>query len=108
MLFGAMFWSVFADKNGRRIAFMLSLACIVFAGFAAALSSSVNMLIVLRTIEGFGIGGNIPMANVLLAKFLPTNNRAMVLCPVAGVFWSAGIILVALLGLLLSRALGPG
>ena len=50
MLFGAIFWSVFADKHGRRIAFMLSLACIVFTGLVTALASSVNMLIVLRTI----------------------------------------------------------
>lgn len=108
MLFGAIFWSVYTDKRGRHSAFLLSLICVVVTGLAMALAQSVNMLIVLRTIVGFGVGGNIPVTNVLLAEFLPTSHRATVLCRVVGVFWAIGIILLSLLGLALSRALGSG
>ena len=108
MLFGAIFWSVYADKHGRQRAFLLSLICFVVAGLATALAWSANAVIVLRTIVGFGVGGNIPVTNVLLAEFLPTSQRGAVICRVIGVIVGLGIALLALVGLALSRALGPG
>lgn len=107
-MFGAIFWSVYADKRGRHSAFLWSLIFLVVTGLATALSGSVKTLIILRTIVGFGIGGNIPVNNVILAEFLPTNQRAAVLCRVVGVFWALGIISLALLGLALKSALGSG
>eukprot|EP00904_Undaria_pinnatifida_P013112 jgi/Undpi1/8931/HiC_scaffold_26.g11392.m1 len=94
MLFGAIFWSVYADKHGRQGAFLLSLICFVVAGFATALAWSANSMIVLRTIVGFG--------------FLPTSQRGTVICRVIGVILGMGIVLLAVVGLALSRALGPG
>ena len=108
MLFGAIFWSVYADKHGRQRAFLLSLICFVVAGLATALAWSANALIVLRTIVGFGVGGNVPVTNVLLAEFLPTSQRGAVICRLVGVVLGLGIALLALVGLALSRALGPG
>ena len=108
MIFGVIFWSVYADKHGRQRAFLLSLTCFVVAGLATALAWSANALIVLRTIVGFGVGGNIPVTNVLLAEFLPTSQRGTVICRVVGVVLGLGIVLLALVGLALSRALGPG
>ena len=108
MIFGAILVSALADKSGRRIACFMSLACTVLAGFASALSSSVGMLLVCRTLVGFGIGGNIPVTNVFLAEFLPTNNRAAKLCQVIGIVSALSITLVSLLGFALSRALGSG
>ena len=108
MLFGAIFWSVYADKHGRQRAFLLSLICFVVAGLATALAWSANAMIVLRTIVGFGVGGNIPVTNVLLAEFLPTSQRGTVICRVIGVILGMSIVLLAVVGLALSRALGPG
>lgn len=98
MIFGAILWSSLADTRGRRIASFLSLATIVLAGFTSALSSSIGMLIVCRTFVGFGIGGNLPVTNVLLAEFLPTTNRAAKLCQMVGIFWALSVMLVSLLG----------
>lgn len=103
-----MIWSVVADKHGRRLACILSLACIALTGMGSALSSSAWMLIMFRTLLGFGAGGNIPVTNVLLAEFLPTSSRGTELCRVFGVYWASGSVGLALLGLLLNRAIGPG
>lgn len=57
MLVGAGFWSVFADKRGRRTAFVMSLACVFFGGILSALSSSLALLCLCRVVVGFGVGG---------------------------------------------------
>ena len=108
MIFGAILWAALADRRGRRIACLLSLATNVFAGFASALSSSAGMLIVCRTLVGFGIGGNLPVSNVILAEFLPTNNRASKLCRMIGLVWALSVTLIALQGFCLIRVLGSG
>lgn len=108
MLFGAVFWSVFADKRGRRSAFILSLSCIFVAGLVSAFAPSFYLLLLLRAIVGFGVGGSLPVTTVLTSEFLPTSHRATVLCRLTGLFWPAGLIFASLLGLVLSRALGPG
>ena len=57
MLMGAGFWSVFADKRGRRNAFVLSLTCVFVGGVLSALSSSLALLCLCRVVVGFGVGG---------------------------------------------------
>lgn len=57
MLVGAGFWSVFADKRGRRNAFVMSLACVFVGGVLSALSSSLALLCLFRVVVGFGVGG---------------------------------------------------
>ena len=108
MLFGAVFWSILADKRGRRSAFILSLACIFVAGLASAFAPSFYWLLLFRAIVGFGVGGSLPVTTVLISEFLPTSHRAAVMCRLSGLFWAAGLIIASLLGLFLSSALGPG
>ena len=108
MLFGGVFWPVYADKRGRRSAFILSLACIFVAGVASAFAPSFLWLMFSRTIVGFGVGGSIPVTTLLIAESLPTSQRATVQCHLSGLFWAAGLIIASLLGLFLSRALVPG
>lgn len=48
------------------------------------------------------------MTAALVTEFLPTNDRAMILCRIAGIFWGIGVISASLLGLILAHALGPG
>lgn len=108
MLIGAGFWSIYADKRGRRTAFVRSLACVFVGGVASALAPSLLLLCLCRIVVGFGVGGNIPVTTALVTEFLPTKNRAEVLCFVSGTFWGIGIISASLLGLILANALGPG
>lgn len=108
MLIGAGFWSVYADKCGRRTAFVQSLACVFLGGVASAVAPSLVTLCIFRMVVGFGIGGNMPVSTALVTEFLPTSHRADVLCRISGVFWGFGVIAASLLGLILSNVLGSG
>ncbi|CAN0092871.1 unnamed protein product [Pylaiella littoralis] len=108
MLIGAGFWSIHADKHGRRIAYVQSLACVFVGGVLSALSPNLLFLCVCRVLVGFGVGGNLPVTTALVTEFLPTDDRARILCRVAGTFWGIGMISASLLGLVLADVFGPG
>lgn len=108
MLIGAGFWSVYADKCGRRTAFVQSLACVFLGGVASAVAPSLATLCIFRTVVGFGIGGNMPVSTALVTEFLPTSHRADVLCRLSGAFWGFGVMAASLLGLVLSNVFGSG
>ncbi|CAN0576685.1 unnamed protein product, partial [Ectocarpus sp. 12 AP-2014] len=91
MLVGAGFWSIYADKRGRRTAFVSSLACVFVGGVFSALSPSLYILCLCRVLVGFGVGGNLPVTTALVTEFLPTDERAKILCRVAGIFWGVGM-----------------
>ena len=59
MLVGAGFWSIYADKRGRRTAFVSSLACVFVGGIFSALSPSLFVLCLCRVLVGFGVGGRV-------------------------------------------------
>ncbi|CAN0067204.1 unnamed protein product [Scytosiphon promiscuus] len=108
MLLGAGFWSIYADKRGRRTAFVQSLACVFVGGVFSAASPSFGLLCLCRMVVGFGVGGNLPVTTTLLTEFLPTKDRANVLCRIAGICWGIGSISASLIGLLLANIFGPG
>ncbi|CAN0286451.1 unnamed protein product [Discosporangium mesarthrocarpum] len=105
MLFGAVFLSIYADRQGRRAAFILSLVIIFFGAIASALAPNYYALVALRCLVGFGLGGNLPVASSLAAEFLPTNSRAKGLSFIT-MYWGMGIISASLLGLVLSSVIG--
>ncbi|CAB1098718.1 unnamed protein product [Ectocarpus sp. CCAP 1310/34] len=108
MLVGAGSWSIYADKRGRRTAFVSSLACVFVGGVLSALSPSFFVLCLCRAVVGFGVGGNLPVTTALITEFLPTDDRANILCATAGIFWGIGMIFASLFGLMLANVLGPG
>ena len=108
MLIGAGFWSVYADKCGRRTAFVQSLACVFLGGVASAAAPSLATLCIFRMLVGFGVGGNLPVSTALVTEFLPTSHRADVLCRVGGSFWGFGVIIASLLGLILDNVFESG
>lgn len=108
MLIGAAFWTIYADKRGRRNAFVASLLCVFVGGLASAVAPSLLALCICRVVVGFGVGGNLPVTSALVTEFLPTKDRGDILCRIAGTFWGVGVIVAALFGLLLTNVFGPG
>ncbi|AWH93378.1 MFS transporter [Dietzia lutea] len=97
MALGAAFGGLLADKIGRRQVFAATLLVYGLATGAAALSTGVAMLIVLRFIVGLGLGAELPVASTLVSEFAPRRIRGRVVVILEG-FWAVGWIMAALIG----------
>ena len=75
MFIGANVLGRFADRFGRRTAFLLNLGIYSAFTLAGALSVNATMLIVSRFLAGIGIGAELPLVDVYLSELLPTRLR---------------------------------
>ena len=75
MFFGATLLGRFADRAGRRTAFLLNLG--IYSAFTlfGAFSVNVHMLIVTRFLAGIGIGAELPLVDTYLSELLPARHR---------------------------------
>lgn len=93
VLVGALFWGPFADKYGRRYAFILGCGIIIVFGFLSGVAPNFGVLLAFRALVGFGVGGStIPFD--LLAEFLPNSHRGRFLIYIE-YFWTIGSMFVA-------------
>src|SRR3954449_10657594 len=72
---GAALFGYWADKAGRR---PVLLACVLFystVGFLTAFSTSLTMLLVLRTLYGIGMGGEWGLGASLAMEKIPSSKR---------------------------------
>jgi EmrB/QacA subfamily drug resistance transporter len=67
------------DRFGRRRMFAVGLATFTAASAAAALSSSIDALIVARAVQGFGAAIVLPLTLTLLSEAVPPARRGMAL-----------------------------
>ncbi|WP_434510951.1 MFS transporter [Desulfitobacterium sp. AusDCA] len=105
MILGAALSGMAADKWGRRAVITVTL---VIYGLASGLSGfSVNypMLLVLRFLTGFGLGGELPAASTLVSEFSPTKIRGRNVIILES-FWAWGWICAALVAYLLIPVYG--
>ena len=77
MFFGAVLLGRFADRHGRRTAFLLNLG--VYSAFTLVGAFSVNapMLIASRFLAGVGIGAELPLVDTYLSELLPAPIRGL-------------------------------
>jgi putative MFS transporter len=75
MFFGATVLGRFADRFGRRTAFLLNLGIYSTFTLAGAFSLNATMLIVTRFLAGIGIGAELPLIDAYLSELLPTRLR---------------------------------
>ncbi|MGL5248013.1 MAG: MFS transporter, partial [Brooklawnia sp.] len=110
MMIGASVGGLLADRLGRRNVFALTLLVYGLATGAAAFSTGVAMLIVLRFIVGLGLGAELPVASTLVSEYAPQRIRGRMVVWLES-FWAVGWIMAALLGyFLVPRQIGgwPG
>jgi MFS family permease len=101
---GNLFWGPFADKYGRRLAFILGILylflfshslgslLIVVGGFLTVIAPNYALMVTFRGIVGFGVGGcTVPFD--LLAEFLPNSHRGQFLMYIE-YFWTLGCMFV--------------
>ncbi len=76
---GAIFFSVLSDMYGRVWPYALCMGWIGVCSVASAFSNSFYLLIALRSLASFGIGGIFGFINPTIVEFLPVKNRAKVM-----------------------------
>lgn len=105
MALGAALSGMAADKWGRRNVIMVTL---IIYGAASGLSGfAVNfpMLLILRFLTGFGLGGELPAAATLVSEFSPTRSRGRNVIILES-FWAWGWIAAALVAYFLIPVYG--
>ena len=105
MALGAALSGMVADKWGRRTVIMLTLIIYGVSSILSGFAINYPMLLVLRFITGFGLGGELPAAATLISEFSPTKIRGRNVIFLES-FWSWGWILATLVSLLLIPVYG--
>jgi len=75
MFIGAIVLGRFADRFGRRTAFLLNLAIYSVFTLAGAFSMNATMLIASRFLAGIGIGAELTLVDAYLSELLPARLR---------------------------------
>lgn len=90
MMVGSVVWGAASDKYGRRFGFLATTFLTFVFGFASAFSPNIYVLLALRCLVGFGVGGG-HVAFTLFAEYLPRKQRALCLVLIE-IFWTFGTI----------------
>jgi SHS family lactate transporter-like MFS transporter len=82
--FGAFVFGLFAERFGRRPVLMVDIALFSLLEFASAFAPSLTMLLILRTLFGFAMGGEWGVGASLVMETIPAKLRG----PVSGLLQS--------------------
>ena len=104
MLCGSITWGIVADTYGRRLGFLAVAAFTFLFGLLSAVSTGYGMMVISRSLVGFGIGG-VPVAFSLMMEFLPMAQRGTWGMGIV-LFWSGGAIFESLVAMNVMPTLG--
>jgi MFS transporter, putative metabolite:H+ symporter len=102
---GALFFGWLAERFGRLPALMLTTTIFALMSIACGLADSYHALLVFRTIQGFGFGGEVPIAAVYISEIAKTKGRGRFVLLYENIF-SLGIVLSGLIGSVVVPTLG--
>lgn len=103
---GALAFGWAGERYGRKPAFVASLAVFGFFSLLAAFATNFQNLLVLRIIQGLGLGAEVPLAGALFNEFVRGATRGKVVIIYESAFvW--GLFASPLIGLALFAGLGP-
>jgi putative MFS transporter len=104
-LLGAIFFGWIAEKYGRMTGMVWSIATFAIMSFVCAFAWNYDSLLVLRFLQGVGLGGEVPIAAVYISELAKTNVRGRFVMLYELVF-PVGIVAASLLGLWVVPTLG--
>jgi AAHS family 4-hydroxybenzoate transporter-like MFS transporter len=102
---GAVVFGMLADKIGRKQAIIWPMAIFGIFSLATPLGHTVESLILLRALAGFGLGGTLPNVTAYVLEYSPRRMRAL-LVNSTGAFFAVGSISGGLLANKLIPTLG--
>jgi putative MFS transporter len=105
MLLGAGFAGYLGDRMGRRYSYQFNLAVFGLASIAAFFAPTINALIGLRFIMGFGLGAELVVAAGTLCEFIPPTYRGRWIS-MLGIVTNAGLLIASSVGYIVIPNLG--
>ncbi|MFM0631537.1 MFS transporter [Paraburkholderia xenovorans] len=96
-LLAALFFGWWAERIGRKNALIWSILIYSLLGFACAFAWDYKSFLVLRTLQGFGIGGEVPVAMTYIAELSRSHGRGRFVLLYELVF-PAGLLIAAIVG----------
>jgi putative MFS transporter len=97
-LIGALLFGWFAERYGRMPAMVWSIALFATMSVVCALAWDYNSLVVFRTIQGIGLGGEVPVAAAFISELAKAHGRGRFVLLYEIVF-PIGLVAASLLGL---------
>jgi MFS transporter, putative metabolite:H+ symporter len=104
-LVGALLFGWIAERYGRMTAMVWSIALFALMSLVCALAWDCNSFLVFRTIQGIGLGGEVPVAAVFISELAKAHGRGRFVLLYELVF-PIGLVAAALLGLWIVPHLG--
>src|SRR5437667_4385744 len=104
-LLGALLFGWIAERYGRMTAMVWSIALFAVMSLACALAWDYNSLLVLRTVQGIGLGGEVPVAAVFISELARAQGRGRFVLLYELVF-PIGLVAASLAGLWIVPHLG--
>jgi putative MFS transporter len=102
---GAWGFGLLSERYGRKNAFIWALLLYGILSMATALAWNLESLVVIRVVQGLGLGGEIPAAAVLINEMLRSQKRGKISMIYQTVFqW--GALLTPIIGLLFFNLFG--
>ncbi|MBV9446778.1 MAG: MFS transporter [Streptosporangiaceae bacterium] len=103
--FGALVFGIWADRAGRRGPLIADVLLYSGAGILCAIAPTVTVLLILRAIYGFGMGGEWGLGAALAMEKLPPARRGL-FSGLLQMGWPIGFLLAEFAYLILVVALG--
>jgi putative MFS transporter len=105
MAVGAALSGMAADRWGRRTVITSTLIIFGIASGLSGFAVNYQMLLILRFLTGFGLGGELPAASTLISEYSPTKIRGRNVIILES-FWAWGWIVAALVAYMLIPVYG--
>jgi putative MFS transporter len=104
-LLGALFFGWLAERKGRVFAMICAVMTFSCLSIACALAWDYNSLLVFRTIQGFGLGGEVPIAAAYISEMTKAHGRGRFVLLYELIF-SVGVVSAGVVGYWLVPLLG--
>ncbi len=105
MLVGSIVIGTLADRIGRKWALIFSVAFYGLTSLVAAFAWDYNSLVVIRIVQGFGLGAEVPLVFTYLSEFMPRRRRGVLLAS-SVFFWQGASFIAALTAVVVVPAFG--